>query len=160
MLPKAFKSWPKSNQLPDLVTLVRKYVNGSLKFKLAGVHANQQQSNFSSDHSRTLFLLIFVLYEQFLQNENCRLQQDPNSYCRRRREACWPLDHHGGPSIDFVCYGKTNLAWEAGMTKSLSKRERNWLDILTGKCDNLDRRVTRRPWVRFPATDRLIQLHK
>ena len=40
------------------------------------------------------FLFIFVHLKHKFYRKNCRRQWDSNSDHRKRRQACWPLDHH------------------------------------------------------------------
>ena len=54
-----------------------------------------------------LFLFIFVLFKHIFTEKTVRLQQDSNFDRRSRRRACWPLDHHPGPPILFVCDCRT-----------------------------------------------------
>ena len=60
-----------------------------------------------------LFLQIFVLFKHKFYGNNFRLQQDSNSYCQNRRQACCPLDHLHGPIfrslVVCICMWKLRL---------------------------------------------------
>ena len=48
-------------------------------------------------------LFLFIFFKQKSYRKNSRIQRDSNSDRRSRRWACWPLDHHHGPSNCLLC---------------------------------------------------------